>query len=184
MKIDDFPDSRIKMRNRNHSMIFLTTHLWRYRSFGVFRYVLSVIGLFCVWNWFTCVCVCVDCGLCQSGSLWFSQQPKTEINSNSTSDLPLTGDIIKNVSFPKHRHSGFDQKYVFFPHIGNRSTVPDLREQIDDYVLSPQGLSGRGLFDERMLREIVEADRNGKTDNAQRIWQFLTLEQWLRNKGL
>lgn len=60
----------------------------------------------------------------------------------------------------------------------------DLREIIDDYVLSPQGLAGRGLLDGKILREIVEADRAGKADNAQRIWQFLTLEQWLRNKNV
>jgi asparagine synthase (glutamine-hydrolysing) len=60
----------------------------------------------------------------------------------------------------------------------------DLREAIDDYVLSSRGLAGRGLFDGDILREIVEADRSGRADNAQRIWQFLTLEQWLRNKGV
>jgi asparagine synthase (glutamine-hydrolysing) len=59
----------------------------------------------------------------------------------------------------------------------------DLREAIDDYVLSSQGLAGRGLFDGDILRDIVEADRSGRADNAQRIWQFLTLEQWLRSKG-
>lgn len=58
----------------------------------------------------------------------------------------------------------------------------DLREVIDDYVLSPRGLAGRGIFDEKILHGIVNDDRSGRSDNAQRIWQLLTLEQWLRNK--
>jgi asparagine synthase (glutamine-hydrolysing) len=60
----------------------------------------------------------------------------------------------------------------------------DLRDLIDDYVLSSNGLVGRGLFDGDMLKKIVETDRKGQADNAQRIWQFITLEQWLRNKGV
>jgi asparagine synthase (glutamine-hydrolysing) len=60
----------------------------------------------------------------------------------------------------------------------------DLRSLIDDYVLSSNGLAGRDLFDVTMLNGIVENDRKGKADNAQRIWQFITLEQWVRNKGI
>jgi asparagine synthase (glutamine-hydrolysing) len=59
----------------------------------------------------------------------------------------------------------------------------DLRGVVDDFVLSPSGLAGRGLFDNKILRDIVEADRQGREDNAQHIWQLLTLEQWLRAKG-
>ena len=61
---------------------------------------------------------------------------------------------------------------------------PDLRDVIDDYVPSSQGLANRGLFDDDVLRGIVKADRNGQVDNAQRIWQFATFEQWLRSKGI
>jgi len=60
----------------------------------------------------------------------------------------------------------------------------DLRSMVDDYVLSQQGLAGRDFFDAKSLRNIVELDRQGVEDNAQRIWQLLTLEQWFRNKGI
>jgi asparagine synthase (glutamine-hydrolysing) len=60
----------------------------------------------------------------------------------------------------------------------------DLREMVDDYVLSKRGLAGRDLFDAQALHRVVETDRKGLEDNAQRIWQLLTLEQWFRNKGI
>ncbi len=60
----------------------------------------------------------------------------------------------------------------------------DLRDLVDDYVLSEQGLPARGLFDSSYLRRLVEADRTGREDNAQRVWQLLTLEQWFRNHGI
>ena len=47
----------------------------------------------------------------------------------------------------------------------------DLRDVVDDFVLSDHGLAGRGLFDVDILRNIVEADRNGRADNAQHAHQ-------------
>jgi asparagine synthase (glutamine-hydrolysing) len=60
----------------------------------------------------------------------------------------------------------------------------DLREQIDDYVLSDHGLLSRGFLNPVRVREIVIADRAGQADYSQQIWQFLTLEIWLRENGL
>jgi len=60
----------------------------------------------------------------------------------------------------------------------------DLREMVDDYVLSRNGLAGRENFNAQFLHHIVKQDRDGLEDNAQRIWQLLTLEQWFRNKGV
>lgn len=60
----------------------------------------------------------------------------------------------------------------------------DLREMVDDYILSTNGLAGREHFDTAALRRLVDADRQGLADNAQRIWHLLTLEQWLRNHSL
>jgi asparagine synthase (glutamine-hydrolysing) len=56
----------------------------------------------------------------------------------------------------------------------------DLRDQIDDMVLSERGLLGRGLLNRTVVRDMVQADRAGKMDYSQQIWQFLTLEYWLR----
>jgi asparagine synthase (glutamine-hydrolysing) len=60
----------------------------------------------------------------------------------------------------------------------------DLRDMVDDYVLSDNGLAGRGLLQPAYLKHLVESDRSGHEDNAQRIWQMLTVEQWLRNHNI
>jgi asparagine synthase (glutamine-hydrolysing) len=60
----------------------------------------------------------------------------------------------------------------------------ELADLVRDYVVSPNGLAGRGWLDAAELRRIVEDDAVGRADNAQTIWQLLTLEQWLRNRGL
>jgi len=57
----------------------------------------------------------------------------------------------------------------------------DLRGIVDEYVLGANGLSGRGFLDKAELRKIVDSDRSGRYDNAQKIWHLLTLEQWFRN---
>lgn len=59
-----------------------------------------------------------------------------------------------------------------------------LADMVDDYVLSSGGLSGREWFSSSELRKIVKNDRAGVKDNAQHIWQLLTLEQWFRNHGI
>lgn len=56
----------------------------------------------------------------------------------------------------------------------------DLREQVDDLVLSDHGLLGRGLLNPQVMRQMVLEDRAGKMDYSQQIWQFLTLEWWFR----
>lgn len=56
----------------------------------------------------------------------------------------------------------------------------DLREQVDDLVLSQSGLLGRGWLNTKQVRQMVNDDRMGKADYSQQIWQFLTLEIWLR----
>ena len=60
----------------------------------------------------------------------------------------------------------------------------DLKEMVDDYVLSQQGLAGRGFLDKKELQNIIESDRKGLQDYAQKIWHLLTLEQWFRNHAV
>ena len=57
-------------------------------------------------------------------------------------------------------------------------------DMVDDYVLSSKGLSGRPRFDPKMLGVLLREERERKKDNAQRIWQLLTFEQWFRNHGV
>lgn len=60
----------------------------------------------------------------------------------------------------------------------------DLTDVVDEYLLSETGLFKRNIFEAKYLSQIVDDERNGKADNAQKIWQLLTLEQWLRNRGI
>lgn len=59
-----------------------------------------------------------------------------------------------------------------------------LTDMVDDYVLSTNGLAGREMFSNNELKKLVADDRTGRSDNAQKIWQLLTLEQWFRNHGM
>ena len=60
----------------------------------------------------------------------------------------------------------------------------DLSGMVDEFLLSQDGLVGRKLLKASFSERIVNEDRLGKSDNAQKIGQLLTLEQWLRNKGI
>lgn len=55
----------------------------------------------------------------------------------------------------------------------------DLKELIDD-VLSDDNIKKRGLLNPRFVRRIIDDDRKGREDNAYRIYQFLTMELWMR----
>jgi hypothetical protein len=47
-------------------------------------------------------------------------------------------------------------------------------------VLSEQALKKRGFFSPSAVRSIVEGQRTGMSGWSASIWQFLTLELWLR----
>ncbi len=55
----------------------------------------------------------------------------------------------------------------------------DLKEMVDD-LLSPSQLRDRGLFRPETVRRFVEEHRSGAQDWSMQIWQFLTLELWMR----
>ncbi len=57
----------------------------------------------------------------------------------------------------------------------------DLRDQVDEYILGTRGLLNRGFLNAQVVHEMIVADRAGKVDYSQQIWQFLTLEIWLRD---
>lgn len=57
----------------------------------------------------------------------------------------------------------------------------DLREMVDDYLLSNKGLASRGILNKDIITKMVEQDRKGIADYSQPIWQLLTIEQWLRS---
>jgi asparagine synthase (glutamine-hydrolysing) len=55
----------------------------------------------------------------------------------------------------------------------------DLREMVDD-LLSDTNLRKRGLFRPDAVRRYVDEHRSGAQDWSMQIWQFLTLENWMR----
>ena len=55
----------------------------------------------------------------------------------------------------------------------------DLREMVDD-LLSETNIRQRGLFQPAAVRRFVDEHRNGAEDWSMQIWQFLTLEHWMR----
>jgi asparagine synthase (glutamine-hydrolysing) len=56
----------------------------------------------------------------------------------------------------------------------------DLREMVDD-VLSESQISKRALFRPEAVRAFVNQHRRGTQDCSMHVWQFLTLELWMRN---
>src|SRR5262249_10144154 len=55
----------------------------------------------------------------------------------------------------------------------------DLREMVGD-LLSPSQVRKRGLFRPSAVQRFVEEHRSGRRDWSMQIWQFLTLELWMR----
>jgi asparagine synthase (glutamine-hydrolysing) len=55
----------------------------------------------------------------------------------------------------------------------------DLREMVDD-LLSDTNIRKRGLFRPEAVRRFVDEHRSGAEDWSMQIWQFLTLENWMR----
>jgi asparagine synthase (glutamine-hydrolysing) len=55
----------------------------------------------------------------------------------------------------------------------------DLREMTDD-LLSETNIRKRGLLRPEAVRSFVEEHRSGAQDWSMQVWQFLTLENWMR----
>lgn len=55
----------------------------------------------------------------------------------------------------------------------------DLREMVDD-LLSDTNIRKHGLFRPEAVRRFIDEQRSGAEDWSMQIWQFLTLENWMR----
>jgi asparagine synthase (glutamine-hydrolysing) len=55
----------------------------------------------------------------------------------------------------------------------------DLREMVDD-LLSENGLKSRALFNPASVRRLIDEQRSGRQDWSAQVWQFLTIELWMR----
>jgi asparagine synthase (glutamine-hydrolysing) len=56
----------------------------------------------------------------------------------------------------------------------------DLKTMVDD-ILSNDAIRRRPYFEPSAIRAMITADRDGREDNALRIWALLTLELWHRS---
>ncbi|HVF89088.1 MAG TPA: asparagine synthase (glutamine-hydrolyzing) [Blastocatellia bacterium] len=57
--------------------------------------------------------------------------------------------------------------------------VRDLRDMVED-LLSEANVKGRGYFDYRFVRRLIDENLSGREDNSLKIFQLLTLEIWHR----
>jgi asparagine synthase (glutamine-hydrolysing) len=55
----------------------------------------------------------------------------------------------------------------------------DLKEMLDD-LLSPAQLRNRGLFQPAVVQRYIDEHRSGRHDWSMQLWQFLTLELWMK----
>ena len=55
----------------------------------------------------------------------------------------------------------------------------DLIEMVDD-LLSESNIRKRGLFEPAGVRRMIDEQRSGREDWSAQVWQFLTLELWMR----
>jgi len=55
----------------------------------------------------------------------------------------------------------------------------DLKEMVDD-LLSPAQLGKRGLLRPDVVSRYIQEQRSGRRDWSMQLWQFLTLELWMR----
>lgn len=53
------------------------------------------------------------------------------------------------------------------------------RHMLDEYVTGERAL-GRGLFDEAVVRGMVNSHVNGEADHSERLWSLINLEHWHR----
>ncbi|HVG21723.1 MAG TPA: asparagine synthase (glutamine-hydrolyzing) [Blastocatellia bacterium] len=55
----------------------------------------------------------------------------------------------------------------------------DLKEMVDD-LLNENNLRRRELFNPPAVRKLIDEQRSGRQDWSAQVWQFLTLELWMR----
>ena len=90
-----------------------------------------------------------------------------------------TKHIFREAMRPLLPREVLEQKKAGFGAPADYWLAHDLREMMDD-LLSENNLRRRGLFEPTAVRGLVDEHRRGRHDWSMQIWQFLTLELWLR----
>lgn len=90
-----------------------------------------------------------------------------------------TKHILREAMRPMLPAEVLEQKKAGFGAPADYWLANDLREMIDD-LLNPSAIKERGLFDPAAVRRLVDEQREGREDWSLQVWQFLTLELWMR----
>ncbi|HYV06258.1 MAG TPA: asparagine synthase (glutamine-hydrolyzing) [Blastocatellia bacterium] len=105
------------------------------------------------------------------------------IASNVPPSLKLHGrrtkHILREAMRPLLPTEVLEQKKAGFGAPADYWLANDLREMVDD-LLSESSLKRRGLFDPAAVRVLVDQQRSGRQDWSAQVWQFLTLELWMK----
>jgi asparagine synthase (glutamine-hydrolysing) len=72
-----------------------------------------------------------------------------------------------------------EQKKAGFGAPVDRWLAHDLCEMTDD-LLSETNLRRRSLFEPTAIRNLINEHRSGRHNWSLQVWQFLTLELWMR----
>ena len=51
---------------------------------------------------------------------------------------------------------------------------------VDYFRLAFRNLKNRGIFEPKIVRQLIESNRKGRKDHAYQIYQLLTIELWYR----
>jgi len=90
-----------------------------------------------------------------------------------------TKHILREAMRPLLPTEVLEQKKAGFGAPADYWLANDLREMVDD-LLSESSLKRRGLFDPAAVRVLVDQQRSGRQDWSAQVWQFLTLELWMK----
>ncbi|HEX8185259.1 MAG TPA: asparagine synthase (glutamine-hydrolyzing) [Blastocatellia bacterium] len=90
-----------------------------------------------------------------------------------------TKHILREAMRPLLPPEVLEQKKAGFGAPADYWLAHDLREMVDD-LLSENNLRARELFNPQPVRRLIDEQRNGRQDWSLQIWQFLTLELWMR----
>jgi asparagine synthase (glutamine-hydrolysing) len=92
----------------------------------------------------------------------------------------ITKYIFREAMRPQIPAEVLDQKKAGFGAPADYWLANDLREMVDD-LLSEKSIASRGFFSPTAVRRFVDEQRTGREDWSAQVWQFLTLELWMRS---
>ncbi len=87
--------------------------------------------------------------------------------------------ILREAMRPLLPRKVLEQKKAGFGAPADYWLANDLREMVDD-LLSESKVRERALFNPAVVRRMIDEQRSGREDWSLQVWQFLTLELWMR----